>query len=188
MEPPPHNDQVNSAGDSTMQHPFETIQAKDISAAHISTIPCEIQLEILYYLLLSAARRVLHPERKMMISDLNGMCWPNNITAAIATELDSYLLASLSARSCWHGNQALVLGRVARQIRLQTSGHLEAQQRQRVRARLAFLLWTTVADRVHTSRAAIRAIKAEVAFLTASQYYCAELGRDKILIELGCGE
>jgi hypothetical protein len=57
MEPPPHNDQVNSADDSTIQHLLETIHAKDISAAHISTIPCEIQLEILYYLLLSAARR-----------------------------------------------------------------------------------------------------------------------------------
>jgi hypothetical protein len=113
-----------------------------------------------------------------------GMWWSNRTTAAIATEVDSYLLASSSIRSCWHGNQALLLGRVARQIR----GHLEAQQRQRVRARPASLLWAAVADRVHTSRAAIRAIKREGACVTASQYSFAELGRDKILIELGRGE
>jgi hypothetical protein len=135
--------------------------------ASICTIPCELQLDILFYLLSPTIERLFHPHRKMTPEDLKAIRLAfENPGAAITQVVEPYLDACRPAHAYWDANRAGLLRRLAGSIRRQTAPLRKALQRQRVRARDRdrFVLWSIVVKRDDRTSFRIRKYNACLSF------------------------
>jgi hypothetical protein len=111
----------------------------------ITTIPCEIHLDILYHLLLPFAQRLFHTNRRVIWDGLKTFDdWAINVGSTIAEGVRAYCLASPMAYACWKGNRRVLLQRVANTLLQQTHHHVEAARREGVRKRMRMAIWKAV--------------------------------------------
>jgi hypothetical protein len=129
-----------------------THSVRDSPAAHnlvvpIATIPCEINLDILYHLLLPGVQKLFRADRKLTGDDWDcSVCWHTTGFATVSNGVRAYCLASPVAYACWEGNRRVLLKRLADTLLQQTENYRLAARREKVRAKLRMAVWKAVSE------------------------------------------
>jgi hypothetical protein len=186
---PPQYDQFTTATASTitMTDLVDVPCLRQHSTASICTIPCEMQHDILFYLLSATIELLFHPHREMTSEDLEAIRLAfENPGAAITQVVEPYLEACRTARAYWDGNRAGLLRRLAGSIRRQTAPLRKALQRQRERARDRdrCVLWSIVVNRDDRTSFSIRKYNACLSFREALIRWNIEQDREAFLGKL----
>jgi hypothetical protein len=187
---PPQYDQFTTATASTntMTDLVGVHCLRQDGTASICTIPCELQLDILFYLLSPTIERLFHPHREMTPEDQNALRLAfENHGAAITQVVEPYLEACRPARASWDANRAGLLRRLAGSIRQQIAPLRKALQRQRARARARFVLWRILVTRDGRTSFRARKHKACLSFRDALIRWNVEQDREDFLGKLASG-
>jgi hypothetical protein len=176
-----------TAKTSIMNSPFATGHTHETGKGHISTLAAELQLNILFYLVLPPAQRLLHSDGEISNDDLRiveDMLNKDTRAAAIATEAHAYLQVCEAARACWEANSTILIVRVARALRRQTAPILEAIRREQAQAKFQWVVWSALAQTHDTLKFGTRRYEASMRYLDLGMGYIIQDARDFYLAYL----
>jgi hypothetical protein len=155
--------------------------------AAIATVPSEIQLEIIFHLVLPTAERLFYPDRAISSDDLDAierLMERGVFRTAISEELKPYLDACGAARACWIANRTVSVRRVARSILAQTAPLRKKLQRELVLARARMVLWKAAMERDDSIDFSIRMMEAKIGLREAEIRCLLEERRQDVLDRL----
>jgi hypothetical protein len=170
-----------------MTRGFPTGETYETRQGNISTLAAELQLNILFYLVLPPAQRLFHSDGEISNDDLRiveDIQNKNTLAAAIATEAHAYLQVCEPARACWEANSTILIVRVARALRRQTAPILEAIRREQAQAKFRWVVWSALAQTHDTLKFRTRRYEAMMRYLDLGMRYVIQDARDFYLAYL----